>query len=566
MWLAPVPFLIAGASKAAPIGTAITFQGRLVKDGTPVSSAPPHCDFTVGLWDADVSGNQKGNSPQAVNGVEVADGLFGVTIDFGAGAFDGTARWLEVTVQCPGDAMPTTLAPRQELKPAPYALALPGLYTQQNTACPNLIGGYHANFVTAGVTGATISGGGLVGNTNRVTDLFGTVGGGYNNQSGDGAGSLVDNGYATVCGGINNWAAGHTSVVSGGNGNAANGGGSAVGGGGNNQAAGQTSAIAGGTGNSALETHSAIGGGQANVTSGYASTVPGGVLNQAGGDYSFAAGRRAKVRTAAQVGGGDLQGDEGTFIWADNSVDADFTSTASDQFLVRAAGGVGIATTAPDAQLHVFGSTDASLSDGTGVLVVGDKDGLNLVADGDEIIARNNASPGTLLLNNGSGNVGILRASASHPLHVGTNNTNGNGAHLTAGGTWTNGSDRNTKENFRPLDAQSILHKVAKLPVTEWNYKGETNGERHVGPTAQDFRAAFGLGHDDRYITTIDADGVALAAIQGLHQIVQEKDCEIAELREREMTKDQRIENLEARLARIEAILHNQGSSNGEGQ
>jgi hypothetical protein len=67
-------------------------------------------------------GNQKGNSPQAADDVAVTDGLFTVNIDFGPAAIDGTARWLEITVRCPGDAMPTTLTPRQELKPAPHAV------------------------------------------------------------------------------------------------------------------------------------------------------------------------------------------------------------------------------------------------------------------------------------------------------------------------------------------------------------------------------------------------------------------------------------------------------------
>lgn len=87
-------------------------------------------------------------------------------------------------------------------------------------------------------------------------------------------------------------------------------------------------------------------------------TVVGGKGNTAGGDYSFAAGRRAKARTAADVGGGDTDGDEGTFVWAD-STDADFSSTGPNQFLIRAAGGVGINTNSPSAALHVGGTPGA---------------------------------------------------------------------------------------------------------------------------------------------------------------------------------------------------------------
>jgi len=79
--------------------------------------------------------------------------------------------------------------------------------------------------------------------------------------------------------------------------------------------------------------------------------------------------------------------------------------------------------------------------------------------------------------------------------------------------------------------------------LSSWRYDNEPTGIRHIGPTSQDFRAAFGLGHDDKTITMVDADGIALAAIQGLHQLVQERDAQIA--------------TLIARVAQLEA-LHNE--------
>ena len=131
------------------------------------------------------------------------------------------------------------------------------------------------------------------------------------------------------------------------------------------------------------------------------------------------------------------------------------------------------------------------------------------------------------------GGVGIGRDNPAHPLHIGTDATNGNGAYLTAVGIWTNGSDRNSKHNFEPLDKTAILTKVLELPITKWQYKGEADAIRHIGPVAQDFYGAFGLGSSDKHIGTLDAEGVALAAIQGLHEIVQEKDAEIADLEAR---------------------------------
>ena len=80
-------------------------------------------------------------------------------------------------------------------------------------------------------------------------------------------------------------------------------------------------------------------------------------------------------------------------------------------------------------------------------------------------------------------------------------------------------SDRALKEGLAPVDPRQVLARVVALPMATWSYKGET--VRHLGPMAQDFSAAFGLGADDRHIHVIDASGVALTAIQGLHALVR---------------------------------------------
>jgi hypothetical protein len=89
-------------------------------------------------------------------------------------------------------------------------------------------------------------------------------------------------------------------------------------------------------------------------------------------------------------------------------------------------------------------------------------------------------------------------------------------AFLSAGGTWTNASDVNLKENFVPVSGADLLERLDRLPISMWNYKAEP-AARHLGPTAQDFRAAFGLGSDERSISTIDPAGIALAATQELN-------------------------------------------------
>ena len=86
------------------------------------------------------------------------------------------------------------------------------------------------------------------------------------------------------------------------------------------------------------------------------------------------------------------------------------------------------------------------------------------------------------------------------------------------GQAFNNTSDRNAKQNFSSVNALGILEKVVSLPITRWNYKTDVSSVEHVGPMAQDFHAAFGLnGSDDKHISSIDAQGVALAAIQGLN-------------------------------------------------
>jgi hypothetical protein len=119
------------------------------------------------------------------------------------------------------------------------------------------------------------------------------------------------------------------------------------------------------------------------------------------------------------------------------------------------------------------------------------------------------------------------------------------GAHLTVGGAWVNSSDVNRKENFAGVDGETVLNKLAALPIHSWNYRDEDSTTRHVGPTAQDFRAAFGLGASETAIATVDADGVALTAVQALERRTREQAQEIQELRSA-------LEQLRDRLERMD--------------
>ena len=172
--------------------------------------------------------------------------------------------------------------------------------------------------------------------------------------------------------------------------------------------------------------------------------------------------------------------------------------------------------------------------------------------------------------------IGLLGTLSGHPLQIRVDNatrlfvgTNGNvGIGSTspknkldvAGGVsatvFVTTSDREAKQGFAAVSSGEILDKVAALPIQSWSYK-EMPGVAHLGPAAQDFRAAFGLGDTDRGIATVDADGVALAAIQGLNERLEGArrgaEARIG-LLEAENTA------LKARLAKLEQLL---GVENG---
>jgi len=131
------------------------------------------------------------------------------------------------------------------------------------------------------------------------------------------------------------------------------------------------------------------------------------------------------------------------------------------------------------------------------------------------------------------------------PLTVGNNGGgHGNGAYVTSGGVWTNASSRTFKEGFANVDVAGVLTKLAALPMQTWFYKESHDEGVHMGPFAEDFAKVFGLGNDDKHITTVDESGVALAAIQGLNKKVE---AENAELRSKVDALVARLDKLESR-------------------
>jgi hypothetical protein len=125
------------------------------------------------------------------------------------------------------------------------------------------------------------------------------------------------------------------------------------------------------------------------------------------------------------------------------------------------------------------------------------------------------------------------------------------GVEISAGGgSWNTVSDRRKKENFETLDTETILHKVAQLPLTSWNYKSQPATTRHIGPMAQDFYAAFGLDGiaNDTTINSSDIDGVNMAAIQALEKRTRQLQEENDQLKAK-------LEAMDAKMASIEKMI-----------
>jgi len=528
--------LIAVGSAHAQAPRTLAFQGCLkAKTGAAVSNG--NYGIVVRIYDAQTGGNLLWTESKTV---AVASGVFQTNLGTSTAlpasvAFSDKPYYVGISVGADPE-----MTPRILLSGVPYALALPGVRTELTVfsndphdfgppgtpATPNIVGGYSGNYIGTGAKGATISGGGYGGMINRVLSDYGSIGGGCDNQVGNGIGSSIDTFYGTVAGGVRNTASqeyasvggghvntasGAAAAISGGYLNSAAGYGSFVGSGYWNSAQGDSSVIAGGNGNRTYgaqatiggggtvdkgpsnignvvtdnfgtiagggynqagngvsdftdATYATVGGGFTNFATGAYSTIAGGQNNTASGNTSFAAGNRANAAN------------DGAFVWAD-SVPAGFSSSAPNEFSARATGGVRFVTA---------------------------------------------VNPAT------------FAPTAGVTLSPGDN-------------SWSVLSDVNAKTDFGTVDAIQALRSVVALPIRTWRYKTQS-GVRHIGPMAQDFAAAFRVGVDERHISTVDADGAALAAIQGLYDVVQGKDAEIAALKKQNAALDSRLRAVEKAL------------------
>jgi hypothetical protein len=310
----------------------------------------------------------------------------------------------------------------------------------------------------------------------------------------------------TVGGGRDNTASGGNATVGGGYTNRVTDDNGTVAGGGNNlagDAAGTTSdatcaTVGGGWSNTASAQQATVGGGWSNTASSIQATVGGGGGNTASGP-------------TATVGGG-------------------WTNTAS-----------GASATVPGGELNTA-QGDFSLAAGRrakanhfGAFVWADPSDFDFASTADnEFSARATG--------------GVRFVSAIDDTGAPTA-----GVVLNAGeSAWSTLSSRDVKENFTAVDGQEVLGRLAEVPLATWNYKAQDASIRHMGPMAQDFYAAFGLGESDTSITTVDADGVALAAIQALYELSQEQADRIQALETQNASLQQRLHDLESRVSALE--------------
>jgi trimeric autotransporter adhesin len=268
-----------------------------------------------------------------------------------------------------------------------------------------------------------------------------------------------------------NVATGLASTVGGGAANSAGTGDySTVAGGLGNAAAFDFSTISGGLDNLAIAMSSTVGGGQDNIASGPSSTVVGGALNLASGVVSTVAGGELNVASGSHsfAAGKSAYADKaGTFVWADASTSTPFKVTTNWQ--------------QPTYGANTF----------------------NVRATGGVVFATS------------------MNTSTAAPATYCLMGVSGTG--------WTCASDRNVKERVEPITPSRVLAGVLAMPVSTWSIIGSKF--RQMGPMAQDFYRAFGLGDTDTAINSIDASGVAFAAIQGLHELLKDKDAKIAVLK-----------------------------------
>lgn len=383
------------------------------------------------------------------------------------------------------------------------------------------------------------------GTENTASNTRDAIGGGYQNATAGG--------YSNVSGGLQNTADGQWATVGGGGFNTASGAKAVVSGGSQNRAYGAYSVVAGGGGASVVDSNSAsgdystIGGGRTQYTTGDYSTIGGGAFNKARGDYAVVSGgggsggavdSNSAHGFASVIGGGRRNFADGAVATIagghDNETGANYASVLGGA-VNKALGGY-----------SVVGGGHYNIAEGSSSVVPGGRQcsavGTQSLAagsyakamhNGSFVLSANNTSATSDSIASGGVEQFVVRAdsglyftnsSGVAPYNTARLINTSTGACLTTGGTWTDASDRNLKENVHEIDGRELLDKLRDLPVTEWNYIAEEDNVKRIGPMGQDFYRIFGYGGDEKSLSARDLASIAVVAIQALDRKTSEID------------------------------------------
>ena len=568
--------LLALAHVARAQGTAFTYQGRLDDGGT---TATGMYDLAFTLFDDPANGTAV--SQVITNtATPVSNGLFTVTLDFGSGIFSGDARWLEIGVQTNGGTNFITLAPRQALTPTPYAMfaKMADGANLANQVSNGSVGPAQLGTPSAPAAGQLLSYDG----TSLIWSSADTVGSsnawllGGNSGTLPGANFLgtIDNQPLELRVNSNraqrwepvldsNWNSATANVIGGGAGNMVSNGifGAFIGGGGNgiygNSAGGNNSAIIGGIGNTTSGDYALAMGlrcdarGSTSVALGNSAQATGTSAFAAGdsclasGNYSVAIGNNlwSSGNNSVTLGQGARASGPCSMATGNSTMAPGQYATAmgyqttADGFVCTALGYSNYVAGSASAAMGQFNTAIGSVTMAFGYHIL--NHGNSSIGLGANCQVQHDAcfmwSDGTLPFSTARPYTFNALATGGYLFYTGS----GVGVQVAAGGNaWSVISDRNQKENSKPVDCRAVLDQVVTMPVTTWNLKTQPETVRHIGPMAQDFQAAFHVGEDDKHISTSDADGVTFAAIKGLNEKLEAENTE-----------------LNKRLAKLEALV-----------
>ncbi len=623
------------AHTALAQGNAFTYQGRLTDDGAP-SNGSYELEFK--LYDA-LSGGAQQPQPSPVTvqftgaqAVSVVNGLFTVQLDFGAGAFPGAARYLEVGVRKAGDSTFTTLTPRQPISSTPYAIrsvsaatatdfsgSLAGDVTgTQGSTVVSTIGGQSAANVAGGAAAANSATDANTAGAIVKRDASGNFSAGTITAALNGNASTATT--ATTASGVS--AAAGDSVIT-----AINASSSTV----------TTAHVSGDVefAPSAQQTTSSTDhlinlklvstdpvnhklgtpGVNALISLSASGTYPD---NSTHDKERFRVDNDGSILSVADYTGGvnttaPIEGSGTRFMWyaakaalragqingtqwddaniglystafgenvralGDNAIVVGKNSVAANTGTVAL--GEGHTATGANSVALGYGASTSTIngSPRTGTFVFSDRsvpltysfngtspdiesqfhptvtNSFNVRAVNGSFFYTNTALTTGFIFNSTTATMTLTNSRLSMASDGSTTLTSNSGGSAgvtlpAGGGSWNNLSDRNMKANFSAVNTRAILRGVLSLPISTWNYKTQDASIRHIGPMAQDFFAAFNVGESDKTIATIDPDGVAFAAIQGLHEELKDRDARIDTLRQQVEQQQSQIEDLKKLL------------------